>query len=457
MTKKNICIIGSGIGGLSAAVLLLKKGHNVTVYERENMIGGRTLSFELGEMEYKEYFNLLKSYNMNIAFSEPDIKNIFEKKMLEGYHLDLGYHLIGGGIIDKLSEILSISNKEIEILKSRLYEQKNGDYGYFLTGFEKIKMLPNILRLFLASEKTMTKLDVTSISKTIKIYGKGKMKKVLEVNSRLITTVNNLDVISTGEVFRTQKDMGLKGVRYPIKGLSYFIDKFSDHIKERGGYLFLNSAVTKINIKNNKAVGVVVNGEEKKFDVVISNILVQDLYKIIDEKKFPKDYIKNLRSLKGSGSLCAYYSFNKIDTDLIGKTFVFQERELGVDGRDAAGMIDFMISNPKTGVAPPSNYIVQSYIVCTPSEALDKKMLQKLRYALDKNLEKIIPDYKANLNWCFYPAIWHLDGVAKTIDNEKPDIKTPVENLFLIGDCVKAPGIGVNCAINSARLLSESY
>jgi phytoene dehydrogenase-like protein len=54
-----------------------------------------------------------------------------------------------------------------------------------------------------------------------------------------------------------------------------------------------------------------------------------------------------------------------------------------------------------------------------------------------------------------YPTVWHLDGVAKTIDNIKPDIQTPIENLFLVGDCVKAPGIGINCAIKSARMLSQ--
>jgi phytoene dehydrogenase-like protein len=62
---------------------------------------------------------------------------------------------------------------------------------------------------------------------------------------------------------------------------------------------------------------------------------------------------------------------------------------------------------------------------------------------------------KKNKHKCKTSAIWHFDGVAKTIDNTKPDIKTPVENLYLIGDCVKAPGIGVNCAINSARILAD--
>ena len=67
----------------------------------------------------------------------------------------------------------------------------------------------------------------------------------------------------------------------------------------------------------------------------------------------------------------------------------------------------------------------------------------------------MITKNKSNLNWCFYPAIWHLDGVAKTINNEKPEIQTPIENFYLVGDCVNAPGIGINCAINSAKILTQ--
>ena len=82
-------------------------------------------------------------------------------------------------------------------------------------------------------------------------------------------------------------------------------------------------------------------------------------------------------------------------------------------------------------------------------------MLQKLKSALDKNLERIIPKFHSQLRWALYPAIWHLDGVAKTINNTKPEIQTPIENLFIIGDSVKAPGIGFNCAINSAHIIHE--
>ncbi len=41
----DVCIIGAGIGGLTAGALLTKKGYKVTIFEKEALMGGRALSF----------------------------------------------------------------------------------------------------------------------------------------------------------------------------------------------------------------------------------------------------------------------------------------------------------------------------------------------------------------------------------------------------------------------------
>ena len=455
MNQKKVCIIGAGIGGLTAGALLLKKGYSVDIFEKEPTVGGRALSLEMSSQTIDSYKQTLAKFNTAIVFSEPSLEDIFKNKMFDGYTLELGFHMIGSGIVDKLRQILLEYFENITIYKSRLYEQKNDHFGFFVTTADKIAMLPNISRLLLSGEKTMKELDTVSITETIKKYGKGKMKAVLEVNPRLISTINNLDLISTGEVFRTQKDMRLGGVNYPKNGLLKISQTIAEYIEKNGGKIHLNAPVSKIIINDKKAEGVVCGGKEYVFDTVLSNILVQNLFSIADEHQFPKDYVSTMKALEGTGSLCAYYSLKQIDLRLLGKTFIFIERNIGVDGNDAVGMIDFISAKPETGLSPPSHYLVQSYIICTPKEARDKKILNKLKVALDKNLERIIPQYHSQLHWAIYPSIWHLDGVAKTLINTKPDIQTPVENLYIIGDCVKAPGIGINCAINSARIIQE--
>ena len=456
MTDKKICIIGAGIGGLATGVLLTRKGYNITVFEKEPQIGGRALSFEGSSITLQDYKKLLTHFNMDIAFSEPNIKIIFDNKMLDDYLLDLGFHIISGGAPLNIKDLLNEPNNHIDFLESFIGFINKEKYNFpFISRLDKIKIAPNIFRLLFASEKTLKKLDKISISDTINKYGKGKMKLILEIFSRSITTMNNLSKISSGEMLRAQKNLykGSKPVAYPKKGLRNINNEFANYIIKNSGEIKLNTFVNNIIIKDKKAIGIKIQDEEQYFDVIISNILVQDLFKIADEKNFPKDYIKYIKSLRGTGSLCAYYSLKKVPKDLIGKSFHFIERNIGLEGNDAVGMIDFMVSSSDAGLSKEGEYLIQSYIICNPDEAKNPLVLNKLRELLDKNLKILIPDYKEQLIWAIYPVIWHLDGVAKTIENQKPEITTPIKNLYLVGDCVKAPGIGLNCAINSAKLV----
>ncbi|MBN1281123.1 MAG: NAD(P)/FAD-dependent oxidoreductase [Candidatus Thermoplasmatota archaeon] len=455
MTTKRVCIIGAGIGGLTAGALLIQKGYSVDIFEREDTVGGRARSIQMSSHTHDSYKAILSNSFTHIAFSEPALEEIVRQKMFEGYTLDVGFHMIGGGIIEKLRSTLQDDFTDITIYHSRLHEQKNSHFGYFVTTADKLSMIPNIVRLLLAGEKTMKGLDAIPMTETIQKYGKGKMKEVLELNPRLISTINNLEYISTGEVFRTQRDMRLRGVFYPQHGLQMLSDTLAEYIKKHGGRIHVKSPVEKILIRNKRAEGVIVAKTTHLFDYVISNTLVQQLFTLADTEHFPPEYVTMMKALQGTGSLCAYYALTTIDPRLLGKTFIFIERDIGVDGNDAAGMIDFISAKPETGLSPPEHYLVQAYIICTPREAVEKETLKKLKHALDRNLARIIPDYHAHLQWAVYPAVWHLDGVEKTIRNTKPDIQTPVDNLYLIGDCVKASGIGINCAINSALALQD--
>ena len=461
MNKKKVCIIGAGIGGLSAGLLFSKKAYKVTIFEKEAIIGGRALALTGDTLNLKEYREILSKYNMTVAFSEPSLEEIFNKKLLQGYKLDLGFHSIGGGTTSDMGRIAKEAKYDKEMLGTKLAVVTKDGFDYPIVKFkDKIRFLPNILRLVFSGEKTMKELDSVSIYQTLEKYGKGKMKLILELFPRVTTTVNDLTKISTGESFRaTQSNLkrGSSPVGYPIGGLESVNDALATEIKINGGEILLNHKVMEIILENRKAVGVKTKDKEYKFDLIIYNGLVQNLFDIADEIEFPKNYVNYLKSLKGTGSLCAYYSLSKVKDELIGKSFLFIERNLGVEGNDAVGMIEFVTAEPTVNIAPKGCFLVQSYVICTPAEAKSKQMLIKFKEILDKNLEILMPSYKEYLNWAIYPTVWHLDGVAKTIDNKKPDFKTPIENLFLVGDCVKAPGIGVNCAVKSAKILVDFF
>jgi squalene-associated FAD-dependent desaturase len=51
VSPKRIAVVGAGLAGLSAALELRERGHEVEVYERSRLLGGRATSFEVGGRE----------------------------------------------------------------------------------------------------------------------------------------------------------------------------------------------------------------------------------------------------------------------------------------------------------------------------------------------------------------------------------------------------------------------
>lgn len=460
MAKKSIGIIGAGIAGLTAGALLAKKGYDVSIFEKQAQLGGRALALDGSSLTIEQYKHILKQNHCFVADSTPSLEDIFHENLLKNYSIDLGYHAIGGGVLSNLNEVLNSFNTSIDFLESYVGFIYPDHYDFpFLSRMDKLRILPNILRLLFSSEKTLKTLDEVSINDTIKTYGKGKMKHILEIFSRTITTVNNLDRISTGEMIRAQRNLyrGSKPVGYPIGGLGSIHDHFKDIILDLHGNIYLNEPVNKINFSNGLATSLTTNAGVHQCDSIIYSGLLQHFSPLVDATIFPKNYLSMLNSLTGTGSLCAYYSIRDVPSDLIGKTFHFIERDCGVDGNDAVGMIDFMSASPNAKISPNNAFVIQAYLICTPDEARNKKMLNRFKNILDKHLSYLIPQFEEMLNWAIYPSVWHLDGVAKTIDNKKPEIETPIDNLYFIGDGVKARGIGFNCALNSARKLVENH
>jgi len=446
------CIIGAGIAGLASASLLLKEGHDVDIYEKEDIIGGRALTIDR-KLSYKDYIRLLKRFDMYVPFAEPSLEEIFGG-LIDGYRMDLGFHLIGGGENASPLRILSSLGIKQDIIGSRIgFIGEKINYPYLSAG-DKLKMLPRILQLLFSRKDTIKALESVSMEETIKKYGKGKMKLTLELFPRLITTVNDLSRISTGETFWAQRElMGSHPVSYPAGGLNSIAKKFASWIEGNGGKI-IHQKVEKVIIDGGRAVGIEADGEQK-YDVVISSLPAQDTFSIAGESNFPDKWSEKIRNLEGTGSLCAYYALNEMDGRLMNKAFVFIERDAGVEGNDAVGMIDFKMASPEAGISPSGKYLVQAYVICTPEEAKSRKKVEVLREILDKYMEKLVPEYDKKMEWCIYPSIWHLDGVAKTIDNEKPAVSTPIKNFFIVGDSTNAKGVGINCAADSANLLME--
>jgi len=436
-----IAIIGGGIGGLALASKVVRR-HRGVIYEREAFPGGRALTVDGVDSGYKK---LLARFEMANAFAYPSIDDIY------GHRIDLGFHLIGGGKRGACVRALHEINAGVKFIGSRLGYIDDGIEYPMLSFGDKFRMLPRIIQLMTSSREKIEEMKKMSMDEAIRIYGKGKLHMVLKIFPRLITTVNDLSKISAGETFFAQRElMGGHPVVYPSGGLKSISKAFADYIVEHGGNIYLNHEVKRVIVEDGIARGV----DEKEYDVVVLNMPVQKIFKVVDEKHFDSEWVKKVKYLKGTGSMVSYHAFDKVDENLLEKSFVFLENDDEFEGGEVAGMIDFKMASPRAGISSPGKLIVQSYVICTPEEAKNRKKWYRLKEIIDKYLKKLMPDYEKHLKWAVYNVIWHLDGVAKTIENEKPGVATPIKNLYLVGDSVNSKGIGINCAVNSAEMVN---
>ena len=435
-----IAIVGAGIGGLATAARLARR-HSIDIYEKEERIGGRAMSFEVGS----DYKKLIAKFEMANAFSYA-LENAY------GYKIDLGFHLIGGGKRGACVKALKSINAGVKFIGSRLGFIDEKIRYPMLSYVDKMKMLPRIIQLMTTSHEKIEAMKKMSMEEAIKKYGKGKLKLILKIFPRLITTVNDLSKISAGETFFAQRElMGGAPVIYPFGGLEKISNALASYIQKNGGKIYTNTEIKEVKIED--GVAKEINGKE--YDAIILNMPVQHIFRVVREKHFENEWVRKIKNLKGTGSMVSYHVVNEIDSCLLNKSFVFLEKNDGFESGELAGMIDFKMASQHGILSPKNKYIIQSYVICSPEEAKNRKKWDELRDAIDKNLKRLLPDYEKNLEWSVYNTIWHLDGVAKTIDNEKPSVVTPVKNLYLAGDSVNSKGIGINCAVDSSRLIEN--
>ena len=56
MKRQKIAVIGAGIMGLSSAYYLIKKGYDVTLFEKESDIGGMAVCFDFQGTEIERFY-----------------------------------------------------------------------------------------------------------------------------------------------------------------------------------------------------------------------------------------------------------------------------------------------------------------------------------------------------------------------------------------------------------------
>ncbi|HRI03604.1 MAG TPA: phytoene desaturase family protein [Pyrinomonadaceae bacterium] len=276
--NKKVVIIGAGIGGLGAAGLFAKKGYDVTVVEKNANLGGRANIFEHGGFRFdmgpswylapdifEHYFNLVGERvedHLELKRLSPSYRIFFRNN---GDPLDINsdieidtatFEAIETGAGEKLRAYLKQSKYQYEVAtQSFMFKNYDRIWDFF-------------------NKRVMTEGQKLSVFSTMhkfvsKFFTSKKLQQVMEYTMVFLGT----SPYEAPALYNLMSHMDFnQGVFYPQGGFYELIKALANIAEKNGAVLRTNSPVEKIIVRDGKAVGVRIEGDEFiEADLVISN------------------------------------------------------------------------------------------------------------------------------------------------------------------------------------------
>lgn len=276
--KQTAAIIGAGVGGLALANILAKAGFTVTVYEKNDSLGGR-----MGQLKKNGFtFDTGPSwYLMKDIFT--DYFDLFNKKAEDYYdlvRLDPGYKVffedsdpvvISGDFKKNLKTFESLEPGAAQSLKeytTRGEQNYHFALKYFLYNlFNKPENLAKI-ELIKSARSFSTVFFGSLHSYVSKRFKQLKLQQILEYPSVFL----GASPFNTPSLYQLMSYLDFKeGVFYPKQGMYSVVEALRSLGNELGITYKLSTPVQKIVTNDGVASGVIVKNKFVAADVVVSN------------------------------------------------------------------------------------------------------------------------------------------------------------------------------------------
>ncbi len=507
----DIIVVGSGIGGLSCAVMLSLYGYSVAVFESHYAPGGCAHGFEVksknGKGSYKfdtgpSFFsginpdvpakmsNPLRTVLDAIGEEVECIKyKSFGLKFPEGEFLHTTGFGAEGGVLDQVSGSGSLVEwgrlmKRMESLAMAVdalpTAALRGDFGVALTASPFLKNLAktNPLENFKLTKPFSDVLDSAGVKDS---FTRNWLDLLCFCLSGLPSngTITAEMAMMMGEFYEPSAVMDC-----PKGGAKSIVDALVRGLESKGGKMFLNSHVENIDILDGRATGITLRKGGKKVKAnkaVVSNISVWDLFGsgMVDKKYFPDSYLDlKMKTPVGKSFMHLHLAFTATREEL-GKLqahyMYIDSWERGVEAEDNAVLISIP-SVHDTSLAPQGEAVLHAYTPATEDfskwaginrKSPEYEILKKDRSRyLWRVLETMIPDIRERSTHVQVGTpLTHERFLRRYQGSYGPAIKagegsfpfpgTPVKGLILCGDSC-FPGIGVPAVSGSGLLAANS-
>jgi protoporphyrinogen oxidase len=286
---KKIAVIGAGYTGLTVAYRLSKKGYQVTIFEKEDFIGGLTSGFNLDGVPLEKIWHFLylsDKYALDLA-KELEVKNklIFHNSTVSTYY--------DGKLYPFMSPKDLLFFSPISIL-SRIRTGLVGVYLKLLRNWHPLTKITayNWMNKWAGREATRVIWKPLLEGKFGKYYDKVIMSWLW---GRIKVRVDS------------QEDKG-EQLGYFRGGFGILTDGLKNNIVKNGGQIKLSNEVRTIVSKAEKVVIQTEEGEEV-FDKVVATTPSPVFANLIEKnEKIKQSYLDKLRSVDYVGAIVMAFS-----------------------------------------------------------------------------------------------------------------------------------------------------
>jgi phytoene desaturase len=270
---KKVAIIGSGFSSLAAASYLAQSGHSVTIYEKNDTVGGRArqlkkqgFTFDIGPTWYwmPDVFERF--------FAD------FDKKPSQYYHLqklnpayqvyfNSGDYITIEDTLDKIYKAFEEEEKGSSVKLRKFIQEAQSNYEIAI---KDLVYRPGISPFELITPATAKKLGqfFSTISKEVrKEFSNPRLISILEFPVLFLGAKPSKTPAFYS--FMNYADFGL-GTFHPQNGMYSVVTAMKTLAEELGVTIKINENIEKIVVQDKKATGLISNGSFIPADIILS-------------------------------------------------------------------------------------------------------------------------------------------------------------------------------------------